>query len=79
MKKLIKSLRVRSLTKIYKALLKIPSPAAQFVAWLCEITGRSESSVRKWLAGTVQPEEHIKEKISKKTDIPVAELFPKKR
>lgn len=71
-------MRQRSLINMYKRLRRKPTPPSLFVKKLAELTHRSESSVRKWLSGEVEPDMAVKEILSDYFNTPIEVLFPPK-
>ena len=60
----------------YESLKNQPTPAAEFVKKIADLCGKSEATVRKWLAGEVRPDPIFMKKISDYLNIPVDVLFP---
>lgn len=46
----------KTLTDIYNEKKKLPTPAAKFIAELCELTHRSRITVIMWVKGRVRPD-----------------------
>ena len=69
----------KTLTDIYNEKKKLPTPAAKFIAELCELTHRSRITVIMWVKGRVRPDINTQRIIAMhlKTDIEI--LFPSKQ
>lgn len=69
----------KTLTEIYNEKKKLPTPAAKFIAELCELTHRSKITVILWVRGKVCPDINTQRIIAMhlKTDIEI--LFPRKQ
>ena len=61
----------------YQSLKNQPSPAAEFVRDIASLCQRKEITVRKWLAGDANPDQHLQQKIAEIIGIPAKKLFPK--
>jgi len=67
-----------SFTERYRRLVVLESRAKEFIKEIMTLTHRSESTVRKWLAGTVEPDDRIKKMLAVHFNTTVKELFPSK-
>lgn len=67
-----------SLYEMYQAQVEMDSHAKQFIKEIMDLTHRSESTVRKWLSGAVEPDERIKRLLAKHFNTEVDVLFPLK-
>lgn len=66
----------RTFQSLYQALKNEPSPAAKFVRDIAKLTGRSETTVRKWIAGETMPDIKVQMILQRHFNIPMSELFP---
>lgn len=69
-------MKKRTLQVLYAKEKARPTPASSFVKSIAELTNRSETTVRKWLAGDSMPDHNVKVILSRHFAIPYDELFP---
>lgn len=69
-------MKQRTFQSLYQALKNEPSPAAKFVSDIANLTRRSETSVRKWIAGETTPDIKVQMILQRHFSIPMSELFP---
>ena len=62
---------------LYAEAKQQPTPAAAFVARVAELTHRTETTVRMWLAGVQQPDELAKSVIADHFGSDMETLFPR--
>lgn len=67
----------RTFRDLYYTMDNTP-PKKAFVQRMAEITMRSETTIRCWLAGSQNPDPLAKDVISRELGVPADELFPKK-
>lgn len=68
-----------TLTEMYKkakAQEKVKSPALAFVKEVMDVTKKSEVSVRRWIAGTVVPDELTQDVLARHFGTTADKLFP---
>ena len=63
------------LAEMYFSIKEKPSPASKFVKELAAATHRSETSVRKWIAGDIIPDINTQILIAKHLGVEVETLF----
>ena len=68
-----------TLTEIYNEKKKLPTPAANFIAELCELTHRSKITVIMWVKGRVRPDINTQRIIAMHLKTDVESLFPQKQ
>lgn len=68
----------KTLTEIYNEKKKLPTPAAKFIAELCELTHRSKITVILWVRGKVRPDINTQRVIAMHLKTDVETLFPSK-
>ena len=66
----------KTLREIYEEQKKRPTPATAFVNKLCEVTHRSEMTVRSWLTGKYRPDINTQIVLAQFLDSTVEDLFP---
>lgn len=69
----------KSLRDLYDALPErssVKTPKQEFVNRLCDVTKKSESAVRGWLAGAYVPDDLTKSVLERELGIPSYVLFP---
>ena len=66
----------RTLKQIYDEQKKLPTPANAFVSKLCEVTHRSEMTVRSWLMGKYRPDINTQIVLAQFLNTSVESLFP---
>lgn len=62
--------------QLYKDAKKNPSPGAQFIKDIAEMTHRSEICVKKWLQGNTVPDINCQIILEQHFGIPRTTLFP---
>lgn len=70
-------MKTHSFTQIYENLKTKPTPCAQFVHEVANLTNRTEATVRKWIAGETRPDINVQVILEKHFDVPRDVLFPK--
>lgn len=63
------------LAEIYFSIKEKPTPASTFVKELAKVTHRSETSVRKWIAGDIIPDINTQILIAEHLGVEVKTLF----
>ena len=69
-------METRTFQNLYQAVRNEPSPAAKFVHDIAILTNRSETTVRKWIAGETTPDIKVQVVLQRHFNIPMSELFP---
>ena len=66
----------KTLKEIYEEQKKLPTPANAFIFKLCEVTHRSEMTVRSWLTGKYRPDINTQIVLAHHLKTSVESFFP---
>lgn len=66
----------KTFKQLYIEEVEKPTPFQLFIKQICEITHRSEHTVRMWVRGSHQPDNLTKATLAKHFGCTVQELFP---
>lgn len=66
-----------TLIERYEAVKNQPRPSVALVRELCEVTKKTEATVRRWVTGEVQPDALTKEVLAKHFNCNPEDLFTK--
>lgn len=66
----------KTLNELYKAQIKRPTPATEFVRMISEWTATTEETVRQWCRGNAVPGLLAKRVIAEKLGLKEEDLFP---